>query len=188
MLVASFAIADEKLYSGFVATGGQTLTIGSQKQDFTFSQDEGLTEYGYLLSIIDLSTGTSSTTEKYATTHDMLPNSSNIKSMIVKDNVLLLGGTFNKQLPFDENKSAVSTNDIYVVGLNTSTLAVNWSATSAFNEGDEKKKNEIFSGMTVVGDYVYAIGYSSDISTSAVSAVDNSLTLWVDITLSLIHI
>lgn len=102
--------------------------------------------------------------------------------MIVKDNVLLLGGTFNKQLPFDENKSAVSTNDIYVVGLNTSTLAVNWSATSAFNEGDEKKKNEIFSGMTVVGDYVYAIGYSSDISTSAVSAVDNSLTLWVDIT------
>lgn len=182
VLVASFAIADEKLYSGFVATGGQTLTIGSQKQDFTFSQDEGLTEYGYLLSIIDLSTGTSSTTEKYATTHDMLPNSSNIKSMIVKDNVLLLGGTFNKQLPFDENKSAVSTNDIYVVGLNTSTLAVNWSATSAFNEGDEKKKNEIFSGMTVVGDYVYAIGYSSDISTSAVSAVDNSLTLWVDIT------
>lgn len=182
VLVASFAIADEKLYSGFVATGGQTLTIGSQKQDFTFSQDEGLTEYGYLLSIIDLSTGTSSTTEKYATTHDMLPNSSNIKSMIVKDNVLLLGGTFNKQLPFDENKSAVSTNDIYVVGLNTSTLAVNWCATTAFNEGDEKKKNEIFSGMTVVGDYAYAIGYSSDISTSAVSAVDNSLTLWVDIT------
>lgn len=183
---ASFAISGDKLYSGFVANGSQILTIGSQSTNFEFLiPDNGNMEYGYVLSVIDLSTGTSSLTEKYIAAHDILPNSSNIKSMIVKDNVLLLGGTFNKQLPFDENKSAVSTNDIYVVGLNTSTLAVNWSATSAFDEsgnGENKNKNEIFSGMTVVGDYAYAIGYSSDISTSAVSAVDNSLTLWVDIT------
>lgn len=180
---ASFAISGGKLYSGFVANGSQVLTIGTQSQNFDFLMSEdGDVEYGYVLSIIDLSTGVSSLTEKYITAHDILPNSSNIKSMFVKDDILLLGGTFIKQLPFDENKLAVSTNDIYVVGLNTSTLAVNWSATSAFNEGEIKKKNEIFSGMTVIGDYVYAIGYSSNVSTAPVSVVDNSLVYWVDTT------
>lgn len=180
---ASFAISGGKLYSGFVANGSQVLTIGTQSQNFDFLMSEnGDVEYGYVLSIIDLSTGVSSLTEKYITAHDILPNSSNIKSMLVKDDILLLGGTFIKQLPFDENKLAVSTNDIYVVGLNTSTLAVNWSATSAFNEGEIKKKNEIFSGMTVIGDYVYAIGYSSNVSTAPVSVVDNSLVYWVDTT------
>lgn len=177
---ASFAISGGKLYSGFVANGSQVLTIGSQIQNFEFQiPEEGDMEYGYVLSVIDLSTGISSVTKQYVTAHGVLPNSSVIKSMISKDNVLLVGGTFNKQLPFDANKTSVSTNDIYVVGLNSNTLDVNWSTTSAFNEGEEKKKNEIFSGMALVGDYVYAIGYSSDIASYV---ADNSLAFWVDIT------
>ena len=176
---ASFAISGSKLYSGFVANGSQVLTIGSQTQNFEFQiPEEGDMEYGYVLSVIDLSTGTSSVTKQYVTAHGVLPNSSIIKSMIAKDNVLLVGGTFNKQLPFDTNKTSVSTNDIYVVGLNPNTLDVNWSATSAFNEGEEKKKNEVFSGMALAGDYVYAIGYSSDIASYV---ADNSLAFWVNI-------
>ncbi|WP_322932611.1 T9SS type A sorting domain-containing protein [Bacteroides sp. CG01] len=174
----SFAIVGGKLYSGFVVSGGQTLTIGSQKQEFNLFQEEGMTEYGYILSVIDLTDGTSALTKKYTTTHDILPNSSIIKSMIAKDNVLLVGGTFNKQLPFDTNKTSVSTNDIYVVGLNPNTLDVNWSAISAFNEGEEKKKNEVFSGMALAGDYVYAIGYSSDIASHA---AETPLAFWVNI-------
>lgn len=177
---ASFAISGSNLYSGFVANGNQVLTIGSQTQKFEFEiPSDGNMEYGYVISAIDLSTGASSVTKQYITAHDVLPNSSYIRSMLVKDDVLLVGGTFNKQFPFDTKITSTSTNDIFVAGLNASTLDVNWGAVSAFNEGEEKKKNEVFNGMTVVGDYVYVIGYTSDIASYV---VDNSLAYWVNTT------
>lgn len=177
---ASFAISGSNLYSGFVANGNQVLTIGSQTQKFEFEiPSDGNMEYGYVISAIDLSTGSSSMTKQYITAHDVLPNSSYIRSMLVKDDVLLVGGTFNKQFPFNTNITSTSTNDIFVAGLNASTLDVNWGAVSAFNEGEDKKKNEVFNGMTVVGDYVYVIGYTSDIASYV---ADNSLAYWVNTT------
>ena len=68
---ASFAVADGKLYSGFMAIGDETLTVGSQTQKFEMTMtSEGVVEFGHIISVIDLSTGTSSLTKKYSTTHD----------------------------------------------------------------------------------------------------------------------
>ena len=160
----SFAVAEGKLYSGFVASGKQTLTIGSKEQAFDLSQENGVTEYGHILSIIDLADGSSSLTKKYSTTHDAYGNYCFIKSMLVKGDVLLLGGTFNAKLAFDQNIDAVSTNDLYVAVLNKNTLDVNNAVASKVNEGDANSKKEEFGGMTVCGDYVYMIGHTAVIA------------------------
>lgn len=175
----SFAVADGKLYSGFVASGKQTLTIGSKEQAFDLSQESGVTEYGHILSIIDLADGSSSLTKKYSTTHDAYGNYCFIKSMLVKGDVLLLGGTFNAKLAFDQNIDAVSTNDLYVATLNKNTLDVNNAVASKINEGDANAKKEEFGGMTVCGDYVYMIGHTAVIASHA---VETSLTFWIDTT------
>lgn len=175
----SFAIADGKLYSGFVATGGQTLTIGSQEQMFNLSQDQGMTEYGHILSVVNLADGTSSLTKKYSTIHSAYGNYCLIKSMLVKDDVLLLGGTFNANLAFDQSIEATSTNDLYVTVLNKSSLDVNFAAASKINEGDANKKNEEFRGLTICGDYAYMIGNTSDITSHV---VETPLAFWFNIT------
>lgn len=175
----SFAVAEGKLYSGFVASGKQTLTIGSKEQAFDLSQENGVTEYGHILSIIDLADGSSSLTKKYSTTHDAYGNYCFIKSMLVKGDVLLLGGTFNAKLAFDQNIDAVSTNDLYVAVLNKNTLDVNNAVASKVNEGDANSKKEEFGGMTVCGDYVYMIGHTAVIDSHA---VETPLTFWIDTT------
>lgn len=175
----SFAVAEGKLYSGFVASGKQTLTIGSKEQAFDLSQENGVTEYGHILSIIDLADGSSSLTKKYSTTHDAYGNYCFIKSMLVKGDVLLLGGTFNAKLAFDQNIDAVSTNDLYVAVLNKNTLDVNNAVASKINEGDANSKKEEFGGMTVCGDYVYMIGHTAVIASHA---VETPLTFWIDTT------
>lgn len=175
----SFAVAEGKLYSGFVASGKQTLTIGSKEQAFDLSQENGVTEYGHILSIIDLADGSSSLTKKYSTTHDAYGNYCFIKSMLVKGDVLLLGGTFNAKLAFDQNIDAVSTNDLYVAVLNKNTLDVNNAVASKINEGDANAKKEEFGGMTVCGDYVYMIGHTAVIASHA---VETPLTFWIDTT------
>ena len=175
----SFAVAEGKLYSGFVASGKQTLTIGSKEQAFDLSQENGVTEYGHILSIIDLADGSSSLTKKYSTTHDASGNYCFIKSMLVKGDVLLLGGTFNAKLAFDQNIDAVSTNDLYVAVLNKNTLDVNNAVASKVNEGDANSKKEEFGGMTVCGDYVYMIGHTAVIASHA---VETPLTFWIDTT------
>ena len=175
----SFAVAEGKLYSGFVASGKQTLTIGSKEQAFDLSQENGVTEYGHILSIIDLADGSSSLTKKYSTTHDAYGNYCFIKSMLVKGDVLLLGGTFNAKLAFDQNIDAVSTNDLYVAVLNKNTLDVNNAVDSKVNEGDANSKKEEFGGMTVCGDYVYMIGHTAVIASHA---VETPLTFWIDTT------
>ena len=175
----SFAVAEGKLYSGFVASGKQTLTIGSKEQAFDLSQENGVTEYGHILSIIDLADGSSSLTKKYSTTHDAYGNYCFIKSMLVKGDVLLLGGTFNAKLAFDQNIDAVSTNDLYVAVLNKNTLDVNNAVASKVNEGDANSKKEEFGGMTVCGDYVYMIGHTAVIASHA---VETPLTFWIDTT------
>lgn len=175
----SFAVAEGKLYSGFVASGKQTLTIGSKEQAFDLSQENGVTEYGHILSIIDLADGSSSLTKKYSTTHDVSGNYCFIKSMLVKGDVLLLGGTFNAKLAFDQNIDAVSTNDLYVAVLNKNTLDVNNAVASKINEGDANSKKEEFGGMTVCGDYVYMIGHTAVIASHA---VETPLTFWIDTT------
>ena len=175
----SFAVAEGKLYSGFVASGKQTLTIGSKEQAFDLSQENGVTEYGHILSIIDLADGSSSLTKKYSTTHDAYGNYCFIKSMLVKGDVLLLAGTFNAKLAFDQNIDAVSTNDLYVAVLNKNTLDVNNAVASKINEGDANSKKEEFGGMTVCGDYVYMIGHTAVIASHA---VETPLTFWIDTT------
>ena len=175
----SFAVAEGKLYSGFVASGKQTLTIGSKEQAFDLSQENGVTEYGHILSIIDLADGSSSLTKKYSTTHDAYGNYCFIKSMLVKGDVLLLGGTFNAKLAFDQTIDAVSTNDLYVAVLNKNTLDVNNAVASKVNEGDANSKKEEFGGMTVCGDYVYMIGHTAVIASHA---VETPLTFWIDTT------
>jgi hypothetical protein len=175
----SFAVAEGKLYSGFVASGKQTLTIGSKEQAFDLSQENGVTEYGHILSIIDLADGSSSLTKKYSTTHDAYGNYCFIKSMLVKGDVLLLGGTFNAKLAFDQNIDAVSTNDLYVAVLNKNTLDVNNAVASKVNEGDANSKKEEFGGMTVCGDYVYMTGHTAVIASHA---VETPLTFWIDTT------
>ena len=175
----SFAVAEGKLYSGFVASGKQTLTIGSKEQAFDLSQENGVTEYGHILSIIYLAVGSSSLTKKYSTTHDAYGNYCFIKSMLVKGDVLLLGGTFNAKLAFDQNIDAVSTNDLYVAVLNKNTLDVNNAVASKVNEGDANSKKEEFGGMTVCGDYVYMIGHTAVIASHA---VETPLTFWIDTT------
>ena len=173
----SFAIADGKMYSGFVAAGGQTLTIGSKEQEFNLSQEGGVTEYGHLLSVIDLTDGTSST-KKYSTTHDAYGNYCLIKSMLVRGDALLVAGTFNAKLAFDQNIEAVSTNDLYVAILNKNSLDVNFAAASKVNEGDANKKNEVFRGLAISGDYAYMIGNTSDIASHV---AETPLAFWVNI-------
>lgn len=175
----SFAVDNGKLYSGFVASGGQTLTIGSEEQVFNLSQDQGTTEYGHILSVIDLADGTSSLTKKYSTIHSAYGNYCLIKSMLVKEDVLLIGGTFNANLAFDQSIEATSTNDLYVAVLNKNSLDVNLAAASKINEGDANKKNEEFRGMTVCGDYAYMIGNTSDITSHV---VETPLAFWVNTT------
>lgn len=175
----SFTIADGKLYSGFVASGRQTLAIGSQKQDFNLSQEGGVTEYGHILSVIDLADGTSSLTKTYSTTHDAYGNYCLIKSMLVNGDALVLGGTFNAKLAFDETKEAVSTNDLYVAILDKSSLNVNFAVASKINEGEINKKNEEFRGLAVCGDYAYLVGNTSDITSHV---VETPLAFWIDTT------
>ena len=175
----SFTVADGKLYSGFVASGNQTLTIGSKEQAFELSQVDGVTEYGHILSVIDLADGTSSLTKKYSTTHNASGNYCFIKSMHVKGDALVLGGTFNTKLAFDQNIDAASTNDLYVAVLNKNTLDVDRAVASKVNEGDLNVKNEELSGVTVCGDFVYMTGYTAVIASHA---VETPLAFWIDIT------
>lgn len=174
----SFAIDNGKLYSGFLAIGNETLTIGSQEQKFQLDMlDDGNIEYGYILSVIDLTNGTSSLTKKYSTTHDT-GNFCTIKSMVAKDNVLLIGGTFNTKLAFDATKITTSTDDLYLAVLNATTLEVNNTAISGINEGLNKKE-EVFKGMAIIGDYAYLVGYLADLGTHA---AETPLAFWINIT------
>lgn len=175
---ASFAVADGKLYSGFMAIGDETLTVGSQTQKFEMTMtSEGVVEFGHIISVIDLSTGTSSLTKKYSTTHD-IGNYCYIKSMDVKGDALLIAGTFNTKLAFDPSKESVSTDDLYLAILNKNSLEVSSTATSKVNEGEQKKKNEEFGGMTICGDYVYMTGYTADAKSHV---AETPLAFWVNI-------
>lgn len=174
----SFGLSEGKLYSGFVATGNETLTIGSQEQNFELTMlAEGDVEYGHILSVIDLSNGTSSLTKKYSTTHDDTGNFCTIKSMVAKDDVLLIGGTFNTKLAFDATKITTSTDDLYLAVLNATTLEVNNTAISGINE-ELKKKEEVFKGMAIIGDYAYLVGYLADLGTHA---AETPLAFWINI-------
>ena len=175
---ASFTLSDGKLYSGFVASGSETLTIGTQEQKFELVlPGDGTTEYGYILSAIDLSTGAASLTKKYSTTHN-IGNYCTLTSMLVKDNALLLGGTFNVALPFDNSKTPTSTDDIYVVSLTKSTFDVNWTAVSGVDEGKVNDMEESFTGMTVSGNYIYAIGRTAKI---AGHVAEKPLAFWINL-------
>lgn len=174
---ATFTVAGNELYSGFMAVGNVTLTIGSKDEKFELAMSEdGTIEYGHIISAINLDNNTSST-KKYSTTHS-IGNYCFIKSMEVKGDALLIAGSFNTKLAFDSSKESVSTNDLYLAVLNKSSLEVTSTVTSKVNEGEQNQKNEEFGGMTICGDYAYMIGYTADAKSHV---AETPLAFWVNI-------
>lgn len=174
---ATFTVAGNELYSGFMAVGNVTLTIDSKDEKFELTMSEdGTIEYGHIISAINLDNNTSST-KKYSTTHS-IGNYCFIKSMEVKGDALLIAGLFNTKLAFDSSKESVSTNDLYLAVLNKSSLEVTSTVTSKVNEGEQNQKNEEFGGVTICGDYAYMIGYTADAKSHV---AETPLAFWVNI-------
>lgn len=172
-----FTINEGTLYSGFVATGDQLLTIGSTTKLFNLFTQDGNVQYGYILSAIDLATNTPTATELYSTTHNT-GNWCTIGAMNISNNNLIVSGSFNTSLAFDNSISATSTNDIFVAILDATSLAVSKTAVTALNEGQQNQVKETLNGVTVVGDYALAVGYTALISGNVYQA---PLAYWVNI-------
>lgn len=178
----TFTVSGGKLYTGFVATGRETLTIGTKNESIEMhlpgdGDNDGM-GFGYILSEINLSDMTA-VTKKYEEKHTSGTNRCNIKSMIIKEDALILSGSFNGNLAFDTQKSAVGASDLYMAGLNKNTLDVTWTAVSGIDEGEITQKEEIFKGATFVGDYIYMIGYTADIASHV---AETPLAFWVKAT------
>lgn len=158
---ATFTVNNNTLYTGFAATGNETYTIlgVDSKLSFTFAGENiGI---GYIISAIDLTAKTSTTkTYEYITTNASAIGIYKISFMQVKDDKLIVCGTYHGDLAFDKSVKAIGDDDIYAVSFNKSDLSINWATTSKFDEGDPIKNEEIFNGAAITGDFLNIIGYT----------------------------
>ena len=153
------------LYLGVVATGTQYSNSFGNNSEFTFSNDGlGTVGYGHIVFAVSPESKTTKSAHYESATDEMFPINF-IKGIKATDESIILAGTFNNALAFDLDKTPVGADDMYVVSLSKNDLNINWTAVTNFDEGEATKNEEIFTAMTVSGDYVYLSGYASDKAT-----------------------
>ena len=149
------------IYLGVVATGSEYYSSFGTTGEFTFSNDGmGTVGYGHIVFKINPETNTTSaSTWENAT--DELFQINFIKSVKPAGDNLIVAGTFNSTLAFDETKTPVGADDMYVVSLSKSDLSLNWATVTNFDEGLATQKEEIFTGLEVSGNNIYLSGYGA---------------------------
>lgn len=99
--------ANGKLYVSFVGTGAINLAIGSTTKALNFTYNTGGTiGYNGVTTEIDLN-DMSNSTKCYETTNDNTENLFKLKDLAVYNNKLIICGTYNSTLAFDNSISAV---------------------------------------------------------------------------------
>ena len=152
---------NSNLYIGVVATGDESYKAFETADNFSFFNDGlGTLGYGHIVFSINPETKSVATTNWETITLDEF-QINYIKDIKATDDNIILAGTFNTALAFDKDKTPVGADDMYVVSLSKKDLSVNWSTVTNFDEGAANDNEEIFTAMTVAGNYVYLSGYGA---------------------------
>lgn len=157
------------LYLGTVANGNSNISVPFLSSGLTISyqKSESGIYFGYMLMDFDLSNNTSKIATWISPTEDAFA-ASTISNISLKGDEIIVSGNFQGEFPFDNSVKAVGSSDIYVAGINKSNLstgiasnpAISWFKTSAYDEGEKTKNEEIFTSSTLCGDYVFLNGYA----------------------------
>lgn len=159
---ARFALTDDRLYIGLIATGEQNLTTGGNTTSISFPVDEeGNTKQTFFMAALN-STGTIETSAQYSSSEFLAyALHYSIAGIIPVDGKLLVGGTYQNNLPF--RTDIVSTDDdLYAVALNPADLSV----TNAVSYGSSQNVQAIAAAMTgntlIVSSNVEQLYYNAD--------------------------
>ncbi len=156
----NFTVADGKLYAAFVATGKVKLTSPNKTETFTFGEENGRREHGFIFS--EVSGTTTLTTPFHSAFTDVETNYNLLGAMTLdKDNVYV-AGTFNQPAVFGVNKTFKGGSDVFVAAFNRNTNGVRWVATSGFDDGDNKKNREVLVGMSAVNGKMVVAAYAEE--------------------------
>ncbi len=163
---------DGKLYTGMVVTGDMIFTIGTEQKSvsYSYSSNDGI-GYNFVVTAINLS-DLSYISKTFETIHDKY-NHCFLKGMYVCNDKLLLTGTFNTYLPFNNSITPISTDDVFSAALSTSDLSAIWAKSSGINEADVKNE-EVLVGSAVSGDQLI-LTVNTNISEGQVSLTSGNL-------------
>lgn len=142
---ATFAIENNVMYLGYVATGNQTLKIGTEIKNITLNTPEGgAWQYVYQLAAYNLDTKTNTLYKDYVVEHDAGYNRCRISKLTPIPTGLIVEGTYNgAPLAFDNSLTHIGANDVFSAKLNKTDLTVIKAFTSGIDEGDANKNEEV---------------------------------------------
>ncbi len=150
----NFAINGEDVYVAYVASGkSMTLDFEGKTTVIPLEYSAAAQEHAFIL-------GSKNTTKIYNSIAIESNSLNFIDEMEYKKGNLYLAGTFNKTLPFDNNKESVGGCDTYLTSLKASDFSQNWSVTSGFDEGDAMHNAEVVTGMAIYDDHVTIAGWA----------------------------
>ena len=156
----NFTVADGKLYAAFVATGKVKLTSPNKTETFTFGEENGRREHGFIFS--EVSGATTLTTPFHSAYTDVETNYNLLGAMTFDKNNVYVAGTFNQPAVFGANKTFKGGSDVFVAAFNRNTNGVRWVATSGFDDGDNKKNREVLVGMSAVNGKMVVAAYAEE--------------------------
>ncbi|MCQ2073624.1 MAG: hypothetical protein MJY77_00325 [Bacteroidaceae bacterium] len=131
----NFTIDGQDIYLSFIGFGNLTLTTASGSQDFSFEYDDitGINEHGAVIA--NLSTGANKV--YHATATDNLASFYSIYDMAVCDTLLMIAGTYNNTLPFNNELTPTGLSDIFAAAIDIENLSVVKTYSSNYDEGDD---------------------------------------------------
>lgn len=162
-----------KLYVGFVGTGDINLAIGSTTKtlNFTYKTGEPI-GYNGVTTEIDLN-DMSSSTKSYETTNDNTENLFKLKDLAVYNNKLIICGTYNSTLAFDNSMTAIKKDDVFATALNLSDMSVAWAKSSGIDEGDATKNEEVLTSSIITGNKMI-LGINTRVGGEKINALTSS--------------
>lgn len=151
---------EEDIYICFYGTGNLTYTkADGTSENLTFPIDAEITEYGYVVSAIKEGNVSSKT---FSSSIASSANYRQIGDMKVEGDNLYITGSFQEELPFDNDVVAVDACDLFAACLNKNTFEPQWTAQTGLAEGDgvTNYDYENYSAMAVNKGTVSVYGYT----------------------------
>lgn len=156
---AVFTIDNNVMYIGYVATGNQTMKIGSNTKDITLNTPEGgAWQYVYQFAAYNLSTKATPIYKDYIVEHDAGFNRCRLTQLTPTAESIIAEGTFNgAPLVFDNTLEHKGADDVFAVILKKSDFTVIKAFTSGIDEGDPNKNEEIWFASSFAGNNLIQI-------------------------------
>lgn len=157
----NFTENEGTIYLCFVGNGNIKYEAGGKSEtiELSYDGDMGMIEHAFVVSSIK---GEEVSTRIFhSTPHGNSAAYDVVGAMKVEGGSLYIGGTFHQTLAFDNSKTHVDGNDLFVAALDKTTLEGKWAAQSGLAEGngDAVHFYENFTTMTVNNGEVSLYGY-----------------------------